>query len=52
MELFFSLLQKNVHNRRAWTSRDQLRIAIITWMERTYNKRPRQARLHRLTLIE
>lgn len=52
MESFFSLLQKNVLNRAAWTTRDQLRIAIVTWIERTYHRRRRQARLGRLTPIE
>lgn len=28
MESFFALLQKNVLNRRTWTTREQLRIAI------------------------
>ena len=36
MESFFSLLQKNVLNRRRWTTRQQLRLAIITWIENTY----------------
>ena len=52
MESFFSLLQKNVLNRRTWTTREQLRIAIVTWIERTYHRRRRQARLGRLTPIE
>jgi putative transposase len=52
MESFFSLLQKNVLNRRCWTTRDELRIAIITWIERTYHRRRRQPRLGRLTPIE
>jgi transposase InsO family protein len=52
MESFFSLLQKNVLNRRTWTSRDELRIAIVTWIERTYHRRRRQAALGRLTPIE
>jgi putative transposase len=52
MESFFSLLQKNVLNRRRWTSREQLRLAIITWIERTYHRRRRQDRLRRLTPIE
>jgi putative transposase len=30
MESFFSLLQKNVLNRRRWSTRQQLRLAIIT----------------------
>ncbi len=52
MESFFALLQKNVLNRRTWTTREQLRIAIVTWIERTYHRRRRQARLGRLTPIE
>ena len=52
MESFFALLQKNVLNRRPWTTRDQLRIAIVSWIERTYQRRRRQARLGRLTPIE
>jgi transposase InsO family protein len=52
MESFFALLQKNVLDRRAWSTREQLRIAIVTWIERTYHRRRRQARLGRLTPIE
>lgn len=52
MESFFSLLQKNVLNRRRWHTRDELRIAIVTWIERTYHRRRRQTALGRLTPIE
>jgi putative transposase len=52
MESFFSLLQKNVLDRRRWTTRTELRLAIITWIERTYHRRRRQARLGRMTPIE
>jgi putative transposase len=52
MESFFSLLQKNVLNRRRWTTRDQLRLAIVIWIERTYHRRRRQDALGRLTPIE
>jgi putative transposase len=52
MESFFALLQKNVLDRRSWNTRDELRIAIVTWIERTYHRRRRQARLGRLTPIE
>ena len=52
MESFFSLLQKNVLNRHRWTSRHELRLAIITWIERAYHRRRRQPRLGRLTPIE
>ena len=52
MESFFALLQKNVLNRTAGRTRGELRTAIITWIERTYHRRRRQARLGRLTPIE
>ncbi len=52
MESFFALLQKNVLDTRSWKTREQLRIAIVTWIERTYHRRRRQARLGRLTPIE
>ena len=52
MESFFALLQKNVLDRKRWRAREELRIAIITWIERTYHRRRRQARLGRLTPIE
>lgn len=52
MESFFALLQRNVLDRRSWATRDDLRIEIITWIERTYHRRRRQARLGRLTPIE
>ncbi|PGH46701.1 IS3 family transposase [Streptomyces sp. Ru87] len=52
MESFFSLLQKNVLDRRVWATREELRIAIVTWIERTYHRRRRQASLGRLTPIE
>jgi transposase InsO family protein len=52
MESFFSLLQRNVLDRQSWATRDELRIAIVTWIERTYHRRRRQARLGRLTPIE
>ena len=52
MESFFALLQKNVLNRRSWQTREGLQIAIVVWIERTYHRRRRQARLGRLTPIE
>jgi putative transposase len=52
MESFFALLQRNVLDRRRWATRHELRIAIITWIERTYHRRRRQAALGRLTPIE
>ncbi|MCP2242710.1 transposase InsO [Lentzea aerocolonigenes] len=52
MESFFALLQNNVLDRRTWNTREELRIAIVTWIERTYHRRRRQAALGRLTPIE
>lgn len=52
MESFFALLQKNVLNRKAWTTRDELAGAIIRWIENTYHHRRRQRALGKLTPIE
>lgn len=52
MESFFALLQNNVLDRRHWRTRQELRIAIVTWIERTYHRRRRQIRLGKLTPIE
>ena len=51
-ESFFALLQKNVLNRQIWETREELRIAIVTWIERTYHRRRRQRGLGKLTPIE
>ena len=53
MESFFALLQKNVLNRKAvWDTREELRTAIVHWIEATYHRRRRQRRLGKLTPIE
>lgn len=52
MESFFSLLQNNVLDRGSWATRDELRAAIVHWIERTYHRRRRQDRLGRLTPVE
>ena len=52
MESFFSLLQKNVLNRKRWATRQDLRLAIVVWIEKTYHRRRRQDALGRLTPIE
>ena len=52
MESFFALLQKNVLDRQTWATREELRIAVVRWIERTYHRRRRQAALGRLTPIE
>jgi putative transposase len=52
MESFFSLLQKNVLDRRTWAARQELWTAIVTWIERTHHRRRRQTALGRLTPVE
>lgn len=52
MESFFSLLQNNVLDRKPWATRDALRAAIVTSIERTCHRRRRQPSLGRLTPVE
>ncbi|GGO86001.1 hypothetical protein GCM10011584_07300 [Nocardioides phosphati] len=52
MESFFALLQNNILNRRRWETREEPRIAIAAWTERTYHRRRRQTRLRQLTPVE
>lgn len=52
MESFFSLLQKNVLDRKRWRTRGELTSRIVNWIERTYHRRRRQPRLGRLTPVE
>lgn len=52
MESFFALLQKNVLDRKRWAARDELRLAIVVWIEKPYHRTRRQRRLGRPTPIE
>jgi transposase InsO family protein len=52
MESFFALLPNNVLNRKHWSTREELRMAIVHWIERTYHRRRRQRGLGKLTPIE
>jgi putative transposase len=52
MESFFSLLQKNVLDTRRWHTRDELRLAIVSWIETKYHRKRRQRRLGKLTPVE
>jgi len=52
MESFHALLQTNVLNTKRWETRDELRMAIVTWIERTYHRRRRKRSLGKLTPIE
>jgi putative transposase len=37
--------QDSVGYRRTWATRQELRLAIVTWIERTYHRLRRQAAL-------
>ncbi|GAA3664510.1 hypothetical protein GCM10022202_28200 [Microbacterium marinilacus] len=52
MENWFSLLQKNVLDQRSWETREQLRLAVVHWIEARYHRGRRQRRLGKLTPIE
>jgi hypothetical protein len=39
MESFFALLQKYVLDRQRWSTREELRLAIVVWIERTYHRK-------------
>lgn len=52
MESFWSLLQKNVLNQRSCLSRQDLRLAIVIWIERKYHRQRPQDALGGLTPIE
>lgn len=47
----FALVQKNDLDRQRWSTREQLRLAIVTWIEKTYHRKRRQRRLGKLTPI-
>jgi hypothetical protein len=52
MESFVALLQNNVLNRRRSHTKEELRLGILSWIERTYHRRRRQRALGELTPIE
>ena len=52
MESFHSLLQNNVLDTKKWETREELRLAIVHWIERTYHRRRRKRSLGRMTPVE
>lgn len=52
MESFWSLLQTNVLNQRRWATQNELRLAIVVWIERKYHRQRPQDSLGGLTPIE
>ena len=52
MESFHSLPQNNVLDTKKWENREELRLAIVTWIERTYHRCRRKCSLGRMTPVE
>jgi transposase InsO family protein len=52
MESFWSLLQTNVLNQQRWRTRQDLRLAIVVWIEKKYHRQRGQDALGGLTPIE
>jgi transposase InsO family protein len=52
MESFLRAAAEERAHRQRWSTREDLRLAIITWIDRTYHRRRRQRRLGRLTPVE
>src|SRR6218665_119395 len=52
MESFWSLPQKNVLNQRSWPTPQELRLAILTWIEQKYHRQRPQNTLGGLTPIK
>lgn len=52
VESFFALLKKDVLDRPRWATMEDLRFAIVAWIERTYHRRRRQRALGKVTPVE
>ena len=53
MESFYSLVQKNVFNRKkTWQTRQELRTELTRWIYGNYNTRRRQRNRMRMTPVE
>jgi hypothetical protein len=52
IESFHALLQKNVPSSRRWETREELRLALVTWIEKKYRRQRRKHRLGKMTRVE
>lgn len=52
MASFFALMQEHVLNRKAWITRGEPGLSIMTWIERTCNRRRRLLGVIRIIVIE
>ena len=52
VESFHALRKKNVLNSQKWETREELGLAIVTWIECTYHRRRRKRRPGKMTPVE
>ena len=52
MESFFGTLQRELLDRRSWTTRQELASAIFEWIEAWYNPRRRHSLIAYLSPVE
>jgi putative transposase len=52
MESFHALLQKNMPTTRRWETREELRLAMVTWIEKKYHRQRGKRRLRKMTPVE
>ncbi len=52
MESFFRPAAEDVLDRQRWSTRDELGLAIVVWIETSYHRKRRRRRLGKLTPIE
>lgn len=52
IESFHSLLQNNVLDTQRWETREDLQLAIVTWIEKKYQRKRRKERLGKMTPVE
>ncbi len=52
MESFHSLSQDNVRGTKRWETREDLRVEIVTWIQRADHRRRRKRSLGQMTSVE
>lgn len=52
MESFLNLVQTNILDRKKWATRQELRLALVRWIDGTYNRKRRQRTLRELTPLK
>jgi putative transposase len=50
-ESFHALVQENVLNTRRWETKEDLRLAVVTWIEKKYHRQRRKEALGKMTPV-